>query len=230
MPTPSTSPRRRSRHWRALAHALSLAAIFYAAPAAAQMKVQLGDRFITLDNAGYGRGNTMAAVWIVEFADFGCGYCEKFWRETQPVLDSLFVRKGRVYWRFVPFTLGMFPNAKEAAEASICASEQGKFFEMHDILYDKRKEWMKASNARAQVARYAVQARLDPARFASCMKSPRVAQQLAMNNALARTLQVRGTPTFFINGEVVPGALPTDVFVKGTEAVLKDAEKRRRAR
>jgi protein-disulfide isomerase len=198
-----------------------------AAPAEGQMRVKLADRVVALDAVGHARGNAKAPVWIVEFADFGCSYCEKFWRETLPVLDSLYVRPGRAYWKFVPFTIGMFPNSGEAALGSICAAEQGKFFAMHDILYDRRKEWMKASDARAQVARYAATVKLDAGRFKTCVRSPKAAQQLAMNNALAQTLRIRGTPTFFINGETIPGALPTDIFVRGMNAVLAEAEGKR---
>jgi len=187
-----------------------------------RMQVKLGDKSVALDGVGYQRGNASASVWVVEFADFGCGYCEKFWRETQPVFDSLYINKGRVFWKFVPFTIGMFANSREAAESSICAAEQGKFFPMHDVLYDKRKEWMKASDARAQMSRYAQTVRLDMAKFSKCIASPATAQQLEKNNVLARSLYIRGTPTFFINGEVVPGALPTDVFVKGMDAVIRE--------
>ncbi|HEX4933212.1 MAG TPA: DsbA family protein, partial [Gemmatimonadaceae bacterium] len=78
-----------------------------------------------------------------------------------------------------------------------------------------------ASDARGQMFTYARQVKLDQAKFTSCMKGKGASEQLARNNVLARSLMVRGTPTFFINGEVVPGALPTDVFVKGMDAVLK---------
>lgn len=207
--------------------ALAAVMLLAAPPVSGQMTVRAGERVVTLDGAGYGKGNAKAPVWIVEFADFGCSYCEKFWRETLPVLDSLYVKKGHASWRFVPFTIGMFPNSEYAAKGAICANEQGKFFPMHDILYDRRKEWMKATDMRAQVVRYAVQLRLDPARFAACLKGAKAAQQLAANNAMARALFIRGTPTFFINGEAVPGAIPTDAFVAGMNAVLKEAQGRR---
>lgn len=201
---------------------VALAAL--APPAGAQMiqrmLVKLGDRTVALDGAGYGRGNPAADVWVVEFADFGCRYCEKFWRETIPVFDSLYVNRGRVYWKFVPFTIGSFANSTDAAEASMCAGEQGKFFAMHDILYDKRTEWMKSKDVRRQMATYAARIKLDPTRYEQCVKGAGVKAQLRRNNALAQSMMVRGTPTFFINGEVVPGALPTDVFVKGMDAVL----------
>ena len=210
---------------RALLAGLALGAL--PAPAAAQnvsrMLVTMGDRRIALDGAGYQRGNASADAWIVEFADFGCGYCEKFHRETLPVLDSLFVDRGRVLWKFVPFTIGMFPNSTPATEAAICAAEQGRFFPFHDLLYENRGAWMKAGDPERLLTGYATALKLDLARYTACRGGRKVKEQLAMNNALARSLYVRGTPTFFINGESVPGALPTDVFVQGMQAVLKAA-------
>lgn len=203
--------------------ALIATSLALAAPSAAwaQMSVTIGGNTISLDGVGYERGNAKAPVWLVEFADFGCGYCEKFSRESFPVLDSAFFRSARAYFRYVPFTTGMFRNSREAAEASICAAEKGKFYPMHDLLYEKRKEWMAAADARSAMARYARSVGLDAKRFEKCASGKAVTQQLLRNNELARSLYVRGTPTFFINGETVPGALPTEIFVKGIEGVIK---------
>lgn len=205
---------------------LGLALAALATPVRAQfvsrMGVTIGKNTYALDGVGYQRGNASADVWVVEFADFGCSYCEKFFRETLPVFDSLYIDKGRVFWKFVPFTIGMFPNSAEAAETSICAAQQGKFFAMHDVLYENRKVWNKSGNVRQLMAQYANQIKLDPARYRACIAGKEAREQLARNNALARSLMIRGTPTFFINGEVVPGALPTDVFVTGMNAVLKE--------
>lgn len=191
---------------------------------AAQMRVQLAERTVSLDGHGVPKGKAGAPVWIVEFADFGCGYCAKFAAETMPRLDSLFTNKGKVYWRFVPFVIGMFPNSKEAAEGSVCAAEQGKFWPMHDKLYEHRKAWMASKNPVMLIARYASETGVDAARYGVCIKGRAVTETVARNTALARSLYVRGTPTFVINGEIVPGALPADVFVKGLDAVLKAAE------
>jgi protein-disulfide isomerase len=187
------------------------------------MRVQVGERVVNLDAFGVEKGRRDAAVWIVEMADFGCGYCAKFASETMPTLDSLYTRTGKVYWRFVPFVLGMFPNAKEAAEASLCAAQQGKFWPMHDKLYANRKAWMASRSPVALLARYAGEVGVDAARYGRCVQGKEVAGTVARNNALAQALLVRGTPTFVINGEIVPGALPTDVFVKGLDAVYKAA-------
>jgi len=209
-----------------LAPALIASVFLSASPASAQfasprMQVQSGQRAVSLESFGVPKGNASAPIWIVELADFGCGYCAKFARETMPVLDSLYTRKGQVYWRFVPFVLGMFPNAREAAEGAVCASREGRFWEMHDRLYENRKAWMSAKNPKAVVARLAAESGVNPKTYAACASSKSATEEVARNTALARTLNVRGTPTFVINGEIVPGALPTDVFVKGLDAVLR---------
>ncbi len=190
----------------------------YARP---RMQVAQAQGAISLESYGIPKGTASAPIWIVELADFGCGYCAKFARETMPVLDSLYTDKGQVYWRFVPFVLGMFPNAREAAEGSVCAARQGKFWPMHDQLYEHRKAWMAAKNPKSLVAGLAAKAGVDARVYAECAKSKSVTEEVARNTALAKSLNVRGTPTFVINGEIVPGALPTDVFVKGLDAVLR---------
>lgn len=189
----------------------------------AQMRVQLAEKVVTLDGFGIAKGKPGAPVWIVELADFGCGYCAKFAAETMPALDSIYTTPGKVYWRFVPFVLGMFPNAKEAAIGSLCAADQGKFWPMHDRLYANRKAWMASKSPVTLIARYAAESGVNSASYGRCVQGRAVAETLERNNALARSLYVRGTPTFVINGEIVPGALPRDVFVKGLDAVFKSA-------
>lgn len=187
-----------------------------------------GGRSISLEGYGVAKGKATAPIWIVEMADFGCGYCAKFAAETMPALDSLYTKPGKVQWRFVPFVLGMFPNAREAAEGAICAAEQGKFWPMHDKLYANRKAWMASRAPQMLVARYASEAGVNPAAYGACIRGKAVSATLARNNALAQSLLVRGTPTFVINGEIVPGALPRDVFVKGLDAVYQSVTARPR--
>lgn len=200
-------------------------ALSLASPAEAQKRVQVGERIVTLDGYGIAKGQPKAPVWIVELADFGCGYCAKFAAETMPALDSAFTNKGKVQWQYVPFVIGMFPNAREAAEGAICAAEQGKFWPMHDKLYQNRKAWMASRSPTMLVARFANEAGVDAAAYGRCIKSKAVSETLARNNALAQALLVRGTPTFVINGEIVPGALPKEIFVKGLDAVYASVTK-----
>ncbi len=154
----------------------------------------------------------------MEFGDFGCGYCAKFAAETYPKLDSAYISTGVVRWKMVPFVTGMFRNSREVAEAAECAGEQGAFWKMHDLLYEKRKEWMASRDIRALVTRYARGLKLDVAAFARCGLNPGIRQRIAGNDAIANRLSIRGTPTFFVNGRVIPGAIPFDVFRQVIEA------------
>lgn len=204
---------------RRLAARLFVAGAVLAIPLAAG--AQAGDRGISLAGVGHDKGNSVARVSIVEFGDFGCLYCAKFAKETEPALDSLYVRTGRVRWKYVPFVTGNFPNAREAAEAAECAGEQDAFWKMYELLYARRTEWMKSREPRRVLARYATELKLDGSRFALCSLSKPVRERVLRNDAIASSLSLRGTPTFFINGQMVPGALPLDIFKQVIESVLR---------
>lgn len=176
---------------------------------------------------GYDRGSVRAPVTVVEFADFGCRYCARFATEVYPRLADEFVTTGKVRWKYVPFVLGMFPNGDGAARAAECAAEQGKtaFGRMHDLLYARRPEWSGAADPAGSFRAYAAAAFLDEARFARCYGSEATGARLRASNELADQLGVRATPTFFVDGARVEGALPLEQF----RAVLRDALAQRRA-
>jgi protein-disulfide isomerase len=176
---------------------------------------------VPLAGIGHDKGGATARVFIVEFGDFGCSYCARFAAETYPRLDSAYIANGTVRWKMVPYVTGMFRNSREVAEAAECAAEQGAFWEMHDLLFARRKEWMASSNIRALVARYAADLKLNPAAFARCGMNPAIGSRIRRNDAIAATLQIRGTPTFFVNGRVVPGAIPFDLFQQVIEAAAR---------
>lgn len=167
---------------------------------------------INLRKIGYSQGAADAPVTVYEFSDFGCPFCGTFARSTYPELHREFVATGKVRWTYVPFVMGMFPNGAEAARASECAAEQNRFWEMHDLLFAKQQEW-KASRAPARLFDgYAWEIKLDGSRFASCYREDRGGARTALNNRAADALGVRATPSFFINGRLVEGALPAEQF------------------
>lgn len=167
---------------------------------------------ISLDRMGHDRGVAVAQNWVAEFLDFGCGYCAKFALETFPTLDKEYVESGKVRWKYVPFVSGMFANSEDAAVAAECAAEQGKFLEMHDSLLASRKEWTRPTGAPAVFNRLAKRLSLNPTAFSRCAGSSNVRDRIRRNTAVARRLQIRGTPTFFINGQKVEGAIPLPLF------------------
>lgn len=155
-----------------------------------------------------------AKVTVVEFSDFGCPYCGRFERDEFPVLRKEFVETGKVRWRFVPFVLGIFPNGSEAMRSATCVAEQGEadFWKMHDQLFAHQDEWKSARSPEPIFQRYAVASGADAKKFAACYASTRAQDRETAADALADRSGVHSTPTFFVNGRMVEGALPLAQF------------------
>ena len=133
---------------------------------------------------------------------------------TFPTLRKEYVEAGKVRWRFVPFVLGMFPNGSEAMRASACVAEQGDdaFWAMHDTLFAAQEAWKGARDADPLFRRYAEAAGADGEAYMACYRHPRSADRVAAARALATDVGVRSTPTFFVNGRMIQGALPLEEF------------------
>jgi protein-disulfide isomerase len=161
---------------------------------------------------GYSRGDASAPVTVVEFGDFGCSSCRQFALESYPAIHEEFVATGKVRWVYVPFLLGVFPNATEAARAAECAAEQDAFWPLHDLLFERQEEWKRPRNPSALLQRYASELKLDQARFTTCYREDHGRARTRANNRAARRNGVRATPTFFVNGKRLEGAPPTEQF------------------
>lgn len=169
--------------------------------------------------AGIERGDPDAAVTVVEFADFGCSACAQFARESFHAVDQEFIQTGRVRWRFVPFVLGPFRHSKHAAAAAVCAAEQDAFWRVHDRLFEEQRRWSGTGDPRSVLGALAADLGLDSARFGTCLRSDETADRVRGFNRLAAASRVRATPTFFVNQQLVRGALPLETF----RALLTDA-------
>ncbi|MCI0432049.1 MAG: DsbA family protein [Gemmatimonadetes bacterium] len=183
----------------AIAIALTLAAA-PPAPGAAQS--------VDLTGLGYDKGSPNAPVFIIEFGDFGCSACAQFASETMSAVQREFISTGIVRWKYVPFTLGSFPNSDAATRAGECAADQDAFWSMHDLLYARQKDWNRLRDPGATFEKLAVEIGLDARRFRQCYELDPRRDRIAASNAAARDLLIRGTPTFFVNGRRVMGALP----------------------
>ncbi len=167
---------------------------------------------VDLAHFGYARGSAMAPVVVIEFSDFGCPYCARFALETLPEIDAEFIETGQVRWQYVPFVMGIFPNGEEAARASECAADQGAFWPMHDLIYERQREWRGSGAAEPLFVGYAERLGLDAAEFAACYRENRPAERIARSNGVAQRLGVQATPSFLVNGHPVQGALPLEQF------------------
>jgi protein-disulfide isomerase len=160
------------------------------------------------------KGPSSAPVTIVEFSDFECGYCGRL----SQTLNNVKIKYGddlRIVFR--QFPLQMHPNAPKAAEASLCANDQGKFWEMHDLLFQEQRQ-LDVVALKDKASRLG----LDRTAFDECLDSDQYSEQVAQDLRDGAALGVTGTPALFINGAPVQGgAVPFDVLAKLVDEELE---------
>jgi protein-disulfide isomerase len=184
----------------------------------------LGD--IDLTGVGHDVGNPAAPVVLIDFSDFGCSYCAAFTRKTYPVLEREYVRTGKVFFKYVPFTAGMFPHAAEATRAAECAAEQGKFWSMADHVYEAQAEWKRAGDPGPLLLGIGGVAGTDSVKLAKCYADRHTEARTARANRIANEIGVRVTPSFVVSGRPVEGALPIADFRRVIDAALLVEEAR----
>lgn len=166
-----------------------------------------------LARAGFARGSADAPLTVYELSDFGCQYCGVFAREEFPVLNREFVETGRVRWVFIP-TEGASVNSAEAGRAALCAGEQDRFWEMHDRLFHDQRAWMRPRDPEPVLSTMAESLQLDAQRFAACYRGGAARDRLQQASRLSLLLGMRATPSFFVDGRLVEGALPAPQFAE----------------
>ena len=112
--------------------------------AAQQQQGSLDINMVELVDDDDFKGDEDAPVTIVEWSDFECPFCTRFYTETLGKLEEKYINTGKVKFVYRDFPLGFHANAQKAAEAAECAGEQGKYWEMHDKLFEKQAEWSEA--------------------------------------------------------------------------------------
>jgi len=151
---------------------------------------------------GYTLGSDSAPVEIVEYADLQCPHCGEFAVVQFPTIREQLINTGRLRWRFRDFPLN-FPWSRTAALAAHCAGEQGKFWEMTDVMYQAQSDWGRSTkNPSGKFRDMARQIGLDGGRFDACLDSHRYDGRLEASKAQGMALGVGGTPTFFVNGRM----------------------------
>ncbi len=162
------------------------------------------------------RGPENAPIKLVEFSDFQCGFCTRALATVQQVMKEY---PNQVQWIFKHYPLDFHKEAPLAHEASMAAGEQGKFWEMHDLLFERK------TLARGALVGMAKELGLDVPRFVKDLDSHRFRPTLVADQREGSELGVDGTPTFFVNGKQVVGAVPIEQFRKVIDAELKGRAK-----
>ena len=145
-------------------------------------------------------GDANAPIRILEFADFQCPGCGQFAREVKPLIQAEFVATGAAKFEYYTFPLvSIHPHAFLAARASLCADDQGKFWEYHDILFRNQGRWSTATSAAGTFDDYAEELGLDTDAFSDCVNSDKHADVVTANMELGYQLQIGGTPTVLVS-------------------------------
>ena len=155
---------------------------------------------------GPSKGPASAPVTIVEFSDFECPFCSRAEESVTQVLKE-YGDKVRIVYR--QFPLEMHANAQKAAEASLCANDQGKFWELHKVLFENQSA-LKVDDLK----KHAATVGLDAKKFAECLDSGSKAAQVKKDLEDGQKVGVNGTPAFFVNGIFLNGAVPFAEFKK----------------
>jgi len=152
----------------------------------------------------YYKGNPDAAVKVIAFEDFQCPGCAYFSRNLAPILERDYINTGRVQFIFheLPLT-NIHPNAVAAAEAARCAGDQGKFWEMHDQLFNNQSLWAQLSSPLNTFSGYAGIIGINRTTFEACMQAGTHREAILTAAKDAATLGVQATPSFSVNGQLV---------------------------
>jgi protein-disulfide isomerase len=184
------------------------------APAQPAEVVLTADQIATLPADGFVFGEATAPITVVEFSDFQCSFCAKFFKNVLPLIDENYIKTGKVKLVYRDFPLDIHPEAYNAALVGKCAKEQGKFKEMHDALFGKQQEWSASTTAQTVFKQYAKDAGMDAKQFSECVSTQKYAAEVRKDFVDGAAVGVNGTPAFFVNGKLVSGALPYDKFFK----------------
>lgn len=173
------------------------------------------------------RGDQQAPVTLLEYSDFTCGFCEKFFQETWPLLNSEYIQTGKLRLIYRDFPRAVSGPSIDTAMAARCAGEQGQYWSMHDRLFSSSRKF-----SSDQLQQQAEDLRLNVRQFSECVQEERYIESIYRDRMEGGSIGVRGTPHFILylthNPEagpllVIPGALPFDTFQEHIEKLLQQA-------
>ena len=157
-------------------------------------------------------GRADAPVTLVEFSDYQCPFCQRFFATTLLTLKKDYVDTGKVRYVFRDFPLEqLHPQARKAAEAAHCAGEHGKYWEMHDVLFQNQR-----ALAPPQLGEHARSVGVDGAKFEACLASGRYAARVERGLADGAAVGVQGTPSFVV-GKTKPGDIVEGTPIRGAQ-------------
>jgi protein-disulfide isomerase len=166
------------------------------------------------------KGSPKAPVTVYEMSDFQCPYCRRFAQETFPGLERSYITTGKVHWVFINFPLtDVHPHAAAAAQLALCAAQQNGFWRVHDLLFQYQDTWAPLKEAGPFFLSLADSAGLSKQAVLTCLEAPEILQAVQADAEGAARSGAASTPTFYIEGGLLEGAVPLSVFRKVLDSV-----------
>lgn len=209
-----------------LAVASGLAVLLAVRPATAQDvdAVEVPDeQSVILERADRARtkGDPEAPIRIVEISDFQCPFCARFYLDSYRAIDSLYVQSGLARYVWISFPNSTHPRAWPAIEAAFCAGAAGRFWAMHDVLFERREQWAKAADPNTLFRLWAAEIGIEAESFARCLLNDQTSPLQVRDYESAITAGVTSTPFFIVGDSVaIRGAVPLETFRSAIDSVL----------
>jgi protein-disulfide isomerase len=166
------------------------------------------------------KGSPSAPVTVYEMSDFQCPYCRRFAHETFPALERSYITPGKVRWVFINFPLtDIHAHAAAAAQLALCAAKQKSFWRMHDLLFQYQQNWAPLKEAGPFFLSLADSAGLSKPAILTCLQAPETLQAVQADAEGAARSGANSTPTFYVEGALLEGALPLAVFRQVLDSV-----------
>jgi protein-disulfide isomerase len=168
------------------------------------------------EDGNYFKGDENAPVTIYEFSDYQCPFCARFFSSTLSQIEEAYIKTGKVKFVYKDFPLdSIHAEATPAAIAARCAGDQGKFWEMHDSIFENQQS-LSSSNYK----KWASEMGLNTGEFNNCLDTQKYLSAVRKDLVEGQEAGIRGTPGFVIAGKVISGAQPFSVFQQAIEAEL----------
>jgi protein-disulfide isomerase len=167
------------------------------------------------------KGDSAAPIRIVEISDFECPYCAQFHFESARIIDSLYVQSGIARYLWISFPNSTHPRAWPAVEAAFCAGAAGRFWAMHDILFERVDQWKTAVDPVGLFEQWAIEIGIDPKSYGHCLRNDVTAPLQVADYDSALRSGITSTPFFVVGDSVaIRGTVSVERFRSAVDSVL----------
>jgi protein-disulfide isomerase len=166
------------------------------------------------------QGEASATVTLIEYSDFQCPFCKRFYDSVLSRIVTDYVKTGKVKLSYKNYAF-LGDESRWAAQAAECAADQGKFWEMHELLFTRQQGENSGAFSKENLINLAKEIKVDGAKFSDCVNQDTTLARVQEDISEGNRIGVRGTPTFLLNGKLIVGAQPYEAFKTALDEALK---------